>query len=507
MQEEYHLDLPRPLQIEFSRIVQSVTDESGLEISSQEIWDLFEKEYLGRNGRFDLVEHRMAPDTHASDRVVVTGTLLVDGETRIVTGDGNGPIDAYTSALARDLGVEVSVLDYKEHATGHGANATAVAYVEVRAAGRRLPVRGGDGPQHRDGFAPGGDERGEPAPAQRRLAEERSQAKRSGAKGARSTLGGEVPSTSSAISLPEIPPRVMPRCWWPNAQRMRGSEGSGPNRGQGIGQRGPKPEPALGRLPEVGKEPPGGRGEGFHAGGPGRGVEPCELHRPGRSQPPLHRSHEESAVDGGHRPVQQGRPLGKHDVIAPLGVERNVVREPAEKPLRPRAGGDHHPVRQDAFARGHHLEQPGKAAADRPHLGMAQAPAPLHERAGEPVHHRVWAAQEEHLLHVDPPVHDVGEGGAPARTPHSGPAPGSRPRGHAAVPGFRGRAASSLPIRRRRARRRDPGATRSLPGAREDETPPPPSRGSPREPEPSPAPGRVDRRKGKRSAQGRNRGR
>ncbi len=131
MQEEYHLDLPRPLQIEFSRVVQSVTDESGLEISSQEIWDLFEKEYLGRNGPFDLVEHRMAPDTHASDRVVVTGTLLVDGETRIVTGDGNGPIDAYTSALARDLGVEVSVLDYKEHATGHGANATAVAYVEV----------------------------------------------------------------------------------------------------------------------------------------------------------------------------------------------------------------------------------------------------------------------------------------------------------------------------------------------------------------------------------------
>ena len=131
MQEEYHLDLPRPLQIEFSRIVQSVTDESGLEISSQEIWDLFEKEYLGCNGRFDLVEHRMAPDTHASDRVVVTGTLLVDGETRIVTGNGNGPIDAYTSALARDLGVEVNVLDYKEHATGHGANATAVAYVEI----------------------------------------------------------------------------------------------------------------------------------------------------------------------------------------------------------------------------------------------------------------------------------------------------------------------------------------------------------------------------------------
>ena len=131
MQEEFHLDLPRPLQVELSRIVQAVTDESGQEISPQEIWDLFEKEYLGRNGRLDLVEHRMVPDTHASDRVVVSATLLVDGETRIVTGNGNGPIDAYTRALDRDLGVKVDVRDYKEHATGHGANATAVAYLEV----------------------------------------------------------------------------------------------------------------------------------------------------------------------------------------------------------------------------------------------------------------------------------------------------------------------------------------------------------------------------------------
>lgn len=131
MQEEFHLDLPRPLQIEFSRVVQEMTDASGEEISSEEIWRLFEQEYLGRNGRLELLEHRMVPDTHASDRVVVSATLRVDGETRIVTGNGNGPIDAYTGALAADLGIEVGLRDYKEHATGHGANATAVAYVEV----------------------------------------------------------------------------------------------------------------------------------------------------------------------------------------------------------------------------------------------------------------------------------------------------------------------------------------------------------------------------------------
>ncbi len=140
MQEEFHLDLPRPLQIEFSRVVQEKTDASGEEISSQEIWRLFEQEYLGRNGRLELLEHRMVPDTHASDRVVVSATLRVDGETRIVTGNGNGPIDAYTGALAADLGIEVGVRDYKEHATGHGANATAVAYVEVAD-----PAAGGSG--------------------------------------------------------------------------------------------------------------------------------------------------------------------------------------------------------------------------------------------------------------------------------------------------------------------------------------------------------------------------
>ena len=85
---------------------------------------------------------------------MVTGTLLVDGETRIVTGNGNGPIDAYTSALARDLGVEVNVRDYKEHATGHGANATAVAYVEVSAPDDDY-LYGWGWTQHRDGFPQG----------------------------------------------------------------------------------------------------------------------------------------------------------------------------------------------------------------------------------------------------------------------------------------------------------------------------------------------------------------
>ena len=97
-------------------------------------------------------------------------------------------------------------------------------------------------------------------------------------------------------------------------------------------------------------------------------------------------------------------------MIAALGVEGDVLRERAEKPLRPRAGGDHHPVRGDAPSRADHLEQPGKAIPDGLHLRVEQAPAPLHERPGEPVHHGVRIAEVEHVLHVDPAVHHVGEG-------------------------------------------------------------------------------------------------
>ena len=165
MQEEFHLDLPRPLQIEFSRIVQSVTDESGLEISSQEIWNLFEKEYLGCNGRFELVEHRMAPDTHASDRIVVTGDAP--------RGRGDPHRDRGRQRAHRRLHerARAGPRSRSERARLQGARDGARRERDRRrlrrgrAAGRRLPVRGGDGPQHRDGFAPGGDERGEPPPA------------------------------------------------------------------------------------------------------------------------------------------------------------------------------------------------------------------------------------------------------------------------------------------------------------------------------------------------------
>ena len=131
MQTDYNLDLPRALQIEFSRAVQDVTDSTGKEISSEEIWRLFDERYLSANSPYELIEHWSVPDTHASELRRLTATVKRDGEEATINGKGNGPIAAFVDAVRRDRGLKVRVLDYHEHATGHGADATAVAYVEL----------------------------------------------------------------------------------------------------------------------------------------------------------------------------------------------------------------------------------------------------------------------------------------------------------------------------------------------------------------------------------------
>ena len=196
----------------------------------------------------------------------------------------------------------------------------------------------------------------------------------------------------------------------PERAQDPGVGGQRADRGQGVRQGGPEAEPAFRRLAEVGEEAPGGRRQGLGAGRAGRSVEPRELHRAGRAEPPFHRGDEEPALDRRDRLAQQGVRPRKPDVVSPFGVEGDALREPPEEALRPRAGRDHHPVRDDAFARGHHLDHSRQGVSDPPHLGVPQAPAPLHKRPREPVHDRMGVAEMEHVLEVDPAMHDVGEG-------------------------------------------------------------------------------------------------
>jgi 2-isopropylmalate synthase len=127
MKAEHQLDLPRRLQIEFSRIIQQHTDADGGEVSPQQIRDIFAEHYLDRNTPLRVLRHRLSDDGEGHDEI--QASVLVEGEEHQVTGSGNGPIAAFVDALAA-LGFDVRVLDYSEHAMSAGDNATAAAYVE-----------------------------------------------------------------------------------------------------------------------------------------------------------------------------------------------------------------------------------------------------------------------------------------------------------------------------------------------------------------------------------------
>ena len=132
MDTEHGLDLPRRLQVEFSKQVQEVTEESGTVIQPGEMWDVFSRTYLPEEAGVRLLGSEM---TTGGGRTTVTAQLLVDGEPRTLMGEGNGPIDALVGALQDDLGVSFEVKDYSEHALTSGSGASAVAYVEAEGEG------------------------------------------------------------------------------------------------------------------------------------------------------------------------------------------------------------------------------------------------------------------------------------------------------------------------------------------------------------------------------------
>ena len=130
MKTEHGFDLPRRLQVEFSKTIQHITEDSGTEISPGVMWDAFQAEYLHELPRMALSSHELRSDS--AGRTTITAQLVVDGEHVTITGEGNGPIDAFVHGLREGIGATLDVIDYAEHAMGQGSQATAVAYVETR---------------------------------------------------------------------------------------------------------------------------------------------------------------------------------------------------------------------------------------------------------------------------------------------------------------------------------------------------------------------------------------
>ncbi len=132
LESEYGLEMPRRLQMEFMQTVQKEMDIAGKELSAADLYAMFEREY-GLKAAHAL-QHRVLEEQGegANAQVVLRGDLPWQGESRPVEGRGNGPIDAFIHALTDATGHTVRVLDYHQHAIGAGADAQAVAYLELR---------------------------------------------------------------------------------------------------------------------------------------------------------------------------------------------------------------------------------------------------------------------------------------------------------------------------------------------------------------------------------------
>jgi 2-isopropylmalate synthase len=131
LERDHGVAMPRRLQIEFSQQVQEIADRTGKELSSAMIWDTFRGEYLADTRPFALKEYRAHGEPGHPERETLSATIVWNGMEHIVSGRGNGPISALVAALNHQCGLDLQVVDYREHAVGHGADAPALAYVEI----------------------------------------------------------------------------------------------------------------------------------------------------------------------------------------------------------------------------------------------------------------------------------------------------------------------------------------------------------------------------------------
>ncbi|WP_255645105.1 2-isopropylmalate synthase [Mesopusillimonas faecipullorum] len=130
LEQEHGLVLPRRLQIEFSRAIQRVTDETGKEVTAEDVYDLFNQEYLQLDGPWQLVRHRITgqPNAKSGEQFVIEVDVRHNGKDVHLTGQGDGAISAFVNALNQ----EVRIMDYHEHAIGTGTDTRAASYVEIR---------------------------------------------------------------------------------------------------------------------------------------------------------------------------------------------------------------------------------------------------------------------------------------------------------------------------------------------------------------------------------------
>jgi 2-isopropylmalate synthase len=132
LERDFGLALPRLLQIEFSQVIQRITDATGKELTPADIRAAFDREYIAATLPVAYAGHRAQHNVADGTVEQLSAHLLVDGKELVLTGAGNGPVDAFVHALREDGGFDIHVQNYHEHGVGAGEDATAVAYVQLR---------------------------------------------------------------------------------------------------------------------------------------------------------------------------------------------------------------------------------------------------------------------------------------------------------------------------------------------------------------------------------------
>jgi 2-isopropylmalate synthase len=131
MDTEFGIDMPRDMQVEFSKVIQGIGEQTGKEITPVEIWGSFKETYLDTTEPFELVDYRMNSTAESADVIMCTATVRAHGEVRDIVGRGDGPIDAFFGALKESCGVQATFKDYTQRAMGAGSDVEAVCFIQL----------------------------------------------------------------------------------------------------------------------------------------------------------------------------------------------------------------------------------------------------------------------------------------------------------------------------------------------------------------------------------------
>ncbi len=135
MEKDHGLEMPRRLQMEFSKVIQGISEDTGGEIDSDSIWSAFENEFVkSASTPIEFVEHETKAEGDEEEHRQLSAKIKAHGKETHVEGSGNGPIDAYVDSLKKCFNIDFRVVDYHQHATGVGSSAQSACYVEIQVA-------------------------------------------------------------------------------------------------------------------------------------------------------------------------------------------------------------------------------------------------------------------------------------------------------------------------------------------------------------------------------------